>query len=82
VPIKLKGQSAYKCNTLNILKKYIVGCEMNKDKDKGYDSTRGGDKGVKSFYYILFTHLGFRWKEWLHELLGGRPCGSLLHVII
>jgi hypothetical protein len=31
------------------------------DKDiviGGYDSTREGDKGDKSLYYILFTHLG------------------------
>jgi hypothetical protein len=29
-----------------------------------------GDKGAKFFYYILFTHLGFSWEKWLHELLG------------
>jgi hypothetical protein len=29
-----------------------------------------GDKGIKYFYYILFTHLGFSWEKWLHELLG------------
>jgi hypothetical protein len=37
---------------------------------EGYDSTREGDKEAKSFYYILFTHIGFNWEKWLHELLG------------
>jgi hypothetical protein len=31
---------------------------------------REGDKGAKSFIIILFTHLGFSWEKWLHELLG------------
>jgi hypothetical protein len=56
---------------------------MDNDMIGGYDSTRGREaKGAKSFYYIVFTHLGFIWEKWLHELLGGRPCDSLLHVII
>jgi hypothetical protein len=38
---------------------------------------REGDKGAKSFYYILFTHLGFIWEKWLHELLGGKS-----HVVL
>jgi hypothetical protein len=37
---------------------------------RGYDSTREGDKGAKSFYYILFTHLGISGEKWLRELLG------------
>jgi hypothetical protein len=36
----------------------------------GYNSTREGNKRKKSFYYILFTHLGFNGEKWLHELLG------------
>jgi hypothetical protein len=46
---------------------------LQDDKEKdigGYDSTREGAKGDKYFYYILFTHLGFSWEKWLHELLG------------
>jgi hypothetical protein len=31
---------------------------------------REGDKGAKYFYYILFSHFGFNWEKWLHELLG------------
>jgi hypothetical protein len=43
---------------------------QERTKIEGYVSTREGDKGAKSFYYILFTHLGNSWENWLHELPG------------
>jgi hypothetical protein len=42
-------------------------------KIRGYDSMR---EGAKYFIIILFNHLGISWEKWLHELLGGRPCGA------
>jgi hypothetical protein len=41
-----------------------------------YDSIREWAKGDTSFYYILFTHLGFNCEKSLHDLLRGRPCCS------
>jgi hypothetical protein len=44
-----------KCNTRSLLIiKYTAGCKTNKDIFiGGYDSTRKGDKGAKSFYYYF-----------------------------
>jgi hypothetical protein len=44
---------------LNILIKYIVGLKMEKGRDMGYDSTREGAKGDKSFivFYLPILFL-------------------------
>jgi hypothetical protein len=47
----------------------------------GYNSTREGDKWVKSIYYILFIHIGISWESGFVRFLG-KPHGALLHAII
>jgi hypothetical protein len=61
-----------KCNTsIYINKKIHYWLQEGQGQEiGGYDSMREGDKGAKYFYYILFTHIGFNWEKWLHELLG------------
>jgi hypothetical protein len=39
---------------------------------------REGAKGAKSFYYILFTHIGFNWEKWLHEILARKAMWFLI----
>jgi hypothetical protein len=58
---------------LQIIKYYINGSKIDKDKViRGYDFTREGARGAKSFYYILFTHLVFNGEKRLHELPEGK----------
>jgi hypothetical protein len=59
----MKGRSAYKVEKDEeprnvilwiLIIKYIVGCEMDKDRViGGYDSTREGAKGDKPLLYLI-----------------------------
>jgi hypothetical protein len=48
----------------------LLSARQTKTEIGGYDSTREGAKGTKSFIIILFTLLGLILEKWLHELLG------------
>jgi hypothetical protein len=37
-----------------------------------------GLEGISVYFIFLFTHFCFNGEYQLHELLGGRPCGSLI----
>jgi len=63
----MKGRSAYKVEKDGeprnvilwiLIIKYIVGCEMNKDRViGGYDSTREGAKGDNPFIIFNLAHI-------------------------
>jgi hypothetical protein len=66
-----------KCNTSNILIKIHSWLQDGQGQEiGGYDSTREGAKGAKSFYYYFIHPSWFYFGEVVTRASWVRPCGS------